>query len=156
MAIKVDYSTIANCRPEHVWRVFEDLSRWSSFEPEAIAGAHWTQGEPWKPGSKFAISLRKPTTINLIPEVTQCEPPIFFQLRAGGAGVKGEAGFVFKLLPDGRTEIRTLQEFSGAPLLMFGNKVKIGVEKGLAIVFERLKAEAEAEAQKDAASNSSA
>jgi hypothetical protein len=146
MSIKVDYSTIANCSPEDLWRVIEDLSRWPRFDPDAIAGARWTHGEPWQPGSKFEIRLQKPTAINLVPEVVQCEPPIFFQIKAGGAGVKGEAVFVFKIISPVQTEMRTVQEFSGAPLLFLGDKIKRGVEMGVTELFARLKAEAESQA----------
>lgn len=149
MSIKVDYSTIANCHPEHLWRVIEDLSRWPRFDPEAIASARWTQGEPWKPGSRFELRLRKPTSIHLVPEVVQCEPPIILQIKAGGAGVKGEAVFVFRVLPNNQTEMRTVQEFSGAPLLFMGARIKNGVEMGVAEMFARLKAEAEAESHRE-------
>jgi uncharacterized protein YndB with AHSA1/START domain len=147
MSIKIDYSTTANCRPEHLWRVIEDLSRWPRFDPEAITSARWTHGEPWQPGSKFELRLQKPTGITLIPEVVHCEPPIILQIKAGGAGVKGEAVFVFKILPHGQTEMRTVQEFSGAPLFLLGDKIKRGVEMGVTELFGRLKAEAEAESQ---------
>ncbi len=144
MPIQIDYSVVAHCDPDDVWLAIEDIRRWPQFDREAIESAEWVKGEPWKAGSRFRIKLHKPVPYTLLPEIVEAEKPILIHWRASGSGVSGEQWFIFKLLPSGDTEIRTLQQYSGAPLLLFGPKAKDVLEEGVHHLLGHIKREAEA------------
>lgn len=143
MAISIDYSTTANCHPEHIWLVLQDIRRWPQFDPEAIESANWISGDPWTAGSRFEIKIRKPIKYSLTPEIIEAEKPILIHWRGKGGGITGEQWYIFKLLPDGRTEMRTLQSYTGAPLMLLGDKGKSAIEHGVEHVFAHIKREAE-------------
>lgn len=147
MSIQIDYSTIAHCHPDHIWLALQDIRRWAQFDPEAIESVRWISGEPWTKGARFEIKLRKPIPYTLTPEILEAEKPYLIHWRGKGSGVTGEQWFIFKLLPDGNTEMRTLQEYSGAPLLLVGEKGKKALEQGVRHVFDHIKREAETNAR---------
>ena len=147
MSFSVDYSTVAHCRPEDVWLVIQDIRRWPQFDPEAIVSADWVTGEPWKKGSRFEIRLRKPIAYTVTPEVIEAEEPILIHWKGKGSGVSGEQWFIFRSLPEGNTELRTIQEYSGAPLFLLGQRGKAAIEQGVRVLLDRVKKEAEANAR---------
>ena len=147
MAITLDYATIANCHPDHIWLAIQDIRRWPQFDPDAIESVRWISGEPWQQGSRFEIKLRKPISYTLTPEIIEAEKPILIHWKGKGSGVTGEQWFIFKLLPDGKTELRTLQEYSGAPLILLGSRAKSVLEQGVRHVLDRIKHEAESNAR---------
>ncbi len=147
MGIQIDYSIVAHCHPEHIWLAIQDIRRWSQFDPEAIESVHWISGDPWTKGARFEIKLRKPIHYTLRPEIVEAEKPILIHWRGKGSGITGEQWFIFKILPSGDTEMRTLQHYSGAPLLLLGDKGKNAIEQGVRHVFEHIKREAEANAR---------
>lgn len=144
MSLKFEFTTVAQCGPEHIWRIFEDIERWPRWDPEAIQSARWVSGAPWEKGSRFEIRIAKPMSYTITPEVIDVQPPIYIHWRGKGSGVKGEQFFIFKPLPDGTTEMHTLQEFSGAPVAMFRNKIRGPIQAGIEHMFARIKSEAEA------------
>lgn len=147
MGIQIDYSTVAHCHPEHIWLAIEDIRRWPQFDPEAIESVHWVSGEPWTKGARFEIQLRKPLSYKLTPEVVEAEKPILIHWRGKGSGITGEQWFIFRMLPSGQTEMRTLQHYSGAPLVLLGNKAKRAIEDGTHRLFAHIKREAETNAR---------
>ena len=147
MSFSIDYSTVARCRPEDVWLVIQDIRRWPQFDPDAIESVNWVAGEPWKKGSRFQIKVRKPISYTLTPEIVEAEKPILIHWKGKGSGVSGEQWFIFRILPDGNTELRTLQEYSGAPLLLLGSRGKSAIEEGVRHVLDRIKKEAETNAR---------
>lgn len=147
MGISIDYSTVAQCHPEHVWLAIQDIRRWSQFDPDAIESVQWTRGEPWKKGSRFQIKIRKPISYTLTPEIVEAEKPILIHWKGKGSGVSGEQWFIFRILPEGNTELRTLQRYSGAPLLLLGPSGRFTIEQGVRHLLDHLKKEAEANAR---------
>lgn len=147
MAIEIDYSTVADCHPDHIWLSIEDIRRWCQFDSEAIESVHWVSGQPWEKGSRFQIKLRKPINYTLTTEIVEAEKPILIHWRGKGGGITGEQWYIFKLLPDDKTEMRTLQHYSGAPLALLGDKAKHAIEQGIQHVFERIKREGEENAR---------
>jgi hypothetical protein len=108
----------------------------------------WVSGEPWTKGARFSISVMKPMKYTLTPEVLEAELPYYVHLRGQGSGITGEQHYIFRWMPEElTTELRTLQEFSGAPIKLLGGKVRPAIEKGIQYMFARLIAEAEAGAQ---------
>jgi hypothetical protein len=150
MSLKLEYATIARCGPQHVWRVFQEIEQWPRWDPAAIRSARWVSGTPWTKGSRFEISVIKPMSYTISPEILEVEPPIYLHWRGKGSGVTGEQFFIFKSLPDGTTELRTLQEYSGAPILFLGNKLRQPILDGIAHMFRMIREEAEALAASEA------
>ena len=147
MGIEIDYTRVAHCHPEHIWLAIEDIRRWPMFDPDAILSAHWVHGDPWTQGARFEIKLRKPLPYTLTPEIIEVEKPILIHWRAKSSGISGEQWFIFRLLPDGNTEMRTLQHYSGAPLLLLGEKAKSAIQEGVEHLFAHIKREAETNAR---------
>lgn len=144
MSLKIEYASTAKCRPEHVWRVFEQIELWPRWAPKAIQEVRWVGGEPWTKGAKFSIEMLKPMHFKLTPEVMEVDSPIYVHLRGQGSGITGEQYFIFRWMPDEQTtELRTLQEFSGKPILLFGGSVKSAIEAGIRHLFARVIEEAE-------------
>jgi hypothetical protein len=144
MSLNVEYAAVAKCRPDHVWQVFEKIELWSRWDPEAISDVRWVSGEPWTQGARFTISLLKPLPFKLTPEVLEIDSPIYVHLRGEGSGVTGDQHYIFKWMPDQQsTELRTLQEFSGGPIMFLGNAIKPGIEAGIKHLFTRIIEEAE-------------
>ena len=77
----------------------------------------------------------------------EAEKPILIHWKGKGSGVTGEQWFIFKILADGDTELRTLQEYSGVPLLLLGPRGKSAIEQGVRHVLDHIKKEAEANAR---------
>jgi hypothetical protein len=150
MSLKLEYADVAHCGPQHVWRVFQEIEQWPRWDPSAIRSARWVSGAPWTKGSRFEISVTKPMSYTITPEILEVEPPIFLHWRGKGSGVTGEQFFIFKPLPDAITEMRTLQEYSGAPLLFLGNKLRQPILDGIAQMFRMIREEAEALAASEA------
>ena len=144
MSLKVEYADVARCAPQHVWRVFQEIEQWPRWDPSAIRSARWITGTPWTQGSRFEISVIKPMAYTITPEIIKLEPPIFLHWRGNGGGVVGEQFFIFKPLPESSTELRTLQEYSGVPVRLLGNKIRKPIIDGIAHMFSMIREEAEA------------
>jgi hypothetical protein len=89
------------------------------------------------------VKIRKPISYTLTPEIIEAEKPILIHWKGRGSGISGEQWFIFRILPDGKTEIRTLQEYSGGALTVFGAAAKPAIEKGARVLLDRIKSEAE-------------
>jgi hypothetical protein len=144
MSLKLEYAAIAHCGPQYVWRVFQEIEQWPRWDPAAIRSACWVCGTPWTKGSRFEVSVIRPMPYTITPEILEIEPPIYLHWRGKGSGVTGEQYFIFKALPDGTTEMRTLQEYSGVPIPFFGKKIRQAILSGNAHMFRMIAEEAEA------------
>jgi uncharacterized protein YndB with AHSA1/START domain len=145
MSLKIEYAVVAQCTPEQVWQVFEQIEQWPRWDPEAIRNVRWVSGEPWTKGARFSMEMTKPMSFTLKPEVLEATPPTYVRLRGQGSGVTGEQEYIFKWLPEqNATELRTLQEFSGGPIMFFGDSIRPALEKGIRHLFAQVAAEAEA------------
>jgi hypothetical protein len=145
MSLTIEYASTAQCRPEHVWQVFEQIELWPRWDPQAIRSVRWVSGAPWTKGAKFTIEMLKPISFKLTPEVLDVQSPVYVHLLGKGSGVTGAQHFIFKWMPDRQaTELRTLQEFSGAPISLLGGSLKSSIEAGIRHMFSRVIEEAEA------------
>ena len=148
MAIDLEYSAVAQCRPEHCWQVFQNLNEWSGWL-DAVGQARWIEGAPWQKGSRFEFHLSQPRPATITPTITDIEIPYKVIWVGKGMGVTGEHAFVFAPQADGTTRITTMQRYSGAAT-MFAPKHLIGiVQSVLERWVERLKLEAEALARRE-------
>jgi hypothetical protein len=147
MSLKIEYATVANCSPDHIWRVFEDVSLWPRWDPEALRSVAWVQGTPWVAGSKLELALTKPMEVTITAELVEASAPIAFHLKGAKSGITADMWFIFTPRSDGKTEMRTMQEYSGAALMFFGDRARGPLELGVAHMFGRIQAEAEYAAQ---------
>lgn len=149
MAISLEYSAIARCRPEHCWQVFQDLNSWASWL-DAVGEARWVSGQPWQKGSVFEFQLVQPRPVSIKPTITDIDAPFKVIWVGKGMGVTGEHAFLFLPQPDGTTKITTLQEYTGAATMLVPRNMQDAVRDVLRRWVERLKVEAERLAQQEA------
>lgn len=150
MAIRLEYSVTAKCRPEHIWEKFEKLDQWAWWN-RTIAQSKWLEGQPWQKGSRFLMQLARPIDMKFEPVVLECDSPHKVGWVGKGMGIRAEHWFSFEPQPDGTTLMKTWEDFSGPGTLLFGNGRKQAVVKMYADWFEALKFEAERIAREAAA-----
>lgn len=143
MSLKLEYATIARCGPEHLWNVFKEIEQWPRWDPDAIKSVRWVSGAPWSKGARFEIKIAKPMAYTITPELLDVDPPVFLHWRGKGSGITGEQFFIFKPVDEEQTEMRTLQEFSGAPIALLGARVRQPILDGIKHMFDRIRSEAE-------------
>lgn len=124
MAITLEHSVLAQCRPEHVWKHFEDITRWPESIPNVVGNASWTDGDPWLKGSKFQMKLLQPMPMYARPEIVECNPMQDVHWIAAGSAVTAEQWFRFEPQDDGTTRVSARQEFSGPMTFMFGETIQ--------------------------------
>ncbi|HWR35967.1 MAG TPA: SRPBCC family protein [Clostridia bacterium] len=151
MSIKLQHSVVAQCKPEHVWRHFQDITRWPESVPKVIGNASWTEGEPWATGSKFQMKLLQPMPMYVKPEVKECDAPTAVHWLAPGSAVQSEQWFTFDMQPDETTTITARQEFSGPMTFMFGETIQKQIVEMYAQWMDSLKQQAEQTAREEAA-----
>ena len=150
MAIHLEYSMSAKCKPEHIWQKFENLDQWSWWN-KVITRSKWVEGQPWQKGSRFLMELARPINMKFEPVVLECDAPNKVAWVGKALGVRGEHWFSFEAQADGTTLMKTWEEFSGPSTLFFGSGRKQAVVKMYADWFEALKFEAERLAREAAA-----
>jgi len=144
--MKLEYSTVAHCRPEEIWSTFTDSTRWSEWS-SLLAGVQWTSGEPWQPGSQGVIELAQPA-FKLKSTIKEAVPPQRIVWTGAVMGVNFECTFQFTappsgVMPDGTTQMQAAIELSGPAVFFINDEMK---KKGMAAFtpwFDALKAQAE-------------
>jgi hypothetical protein len=142
MTVRIEASTIARCRPEHIWEKFQKLEQWPWWNP-VISRAQWLQGAPWQKGSRFLLEILRPRRMSFKPVVLECSPPNRLAWMGKGLGIRGEHWFSFELQSDGSTLIKTWESFSGPLLLFVGKGTREAITRMFGQWLEHLKAEAE-------------
>jgi hypothetical protein len=85
--------------------------------------------------------------VTITAELVEASIPIAFHIKGEKSGITAGIWLIFTPRSDGKTEMRTLQEFSGAALMFFGDSVRGPLERGVAHMFARIQSEAESVAQ---------
>jgi len=151
MAIRLEYSTTAKCRPDHVWQKFKDMEQWAWWN-RVIARAKWIAGQPWQKGSRFEMELIRPKAMKLKPVILEAAPPNTIGWVGKASGFTGEHWFSFELQPDGQTTlVKTWEDVSGPATWFFGNGMKRALLKMHQDWLEALKVEAERLAREEQA-----
>lgn len=144
--MKLEYSTVARCRPEDIWKVFTDSTRWSEWS-SLLAGVQWTSGEPWQAGSQGIIELAQPA-FKLKSTMKEATPPHRIVWTGAVMGVNFECAFQFTaqpsgITPDATTLMHAAIDLSGPAVFFINDDMK---KKGMAAFtpwFDALKAQAE-------------
>jgi hypothetical protein len=141
--MKLEYSTVAQCRPEDVWTVFTDATRWSEWN-SMLAGMQWLSGKPWQAGSQGQIELAQPA-YKLKTTMKESSPPNRIVWTGAAMGATFECAFDF--VPQAENVDSTLMKaaihLSGAAVFFISEEMK---KKGMAAFapwFEALRARAE-------------
>src|SRR5512143_2023600 len=100
MPFRLEYSTVADCTPQDVWLAFCHVENWPTWS-SVLSDTHWTEGEPWKPGSKFHMHILQPVPVTFRPEVVECTPPNMVHWIGRNSGINVEQWFSFLAQPDG-------------------------------------------------------
>lgn len=150
MSIRLEYSTSAKCRPEHIWKKFETLDQWAWWN-KVIVRAKWIEGQPWQKGSRFEMELARPKPLKFRPEIIESTPPTKIAWIGKGNGVTGQHWFSFELQPDSRTLMKTWENFSGIGTLLFGSGTRQAIVKMYEDWLGALKFEAERIAREERA-----
>jgi hypothetical protein len=148
---RLEYQTVAKCRPEHVWQVFADVDRWSQWNP-VIGNSGWISGEPWKLGSKFFMEILQPRRMSFKPTITDISAPNHVVWTGTAPGFKGTHGHEFTGQGDGTTLVKTWEEFSGWATWFFTAGMRQRLLKMYAAWLDSLSREAEKLARSQTAS----
>ena len=147
MPFRLEYSTVANCKPEHIWQAFQHVELWPEWS-SVIANTQWLEGEPWAMGSRFQMQILQPIPVTFRPRIIECTPPGFVHWIGETTAVNAEQWFSFDLQPDGTTLMKTWQEFSGPASFMFGESVRTAITNIYVDLFRSLKEAAEKRVQR--------
>lgn len=142
MAIRLEYSVTAKCKPEHVWRKFQKLEEWPWWN-RVVGQARWLSGAPWQKGSQFHMETVYPRKMKFSPVVLEASAPNKVGWVGNGFGVRGEHWFSFETQPDGTTLLKTWEDFSGWITLFAGEGLKKSIRAMYRHWLEALKTEAE-------------
>ncbi len=125
--MKLEYSTVARCRPEDIWNVFTDSTHWSEWS-SLLAGVQWTSGDPWQPGSQGVIEIAQPS-FKLKSTIKEAVPPQRIVWTGAVMGVNFESAFVFTPQVDLTTLMQAVIELSGPAVFFLNDDMK---KKGMA------------------------
>src|SRR6476660_9058854 len=98
MLPRVEYSVTARAAPEELWAAFCDLGR--LLGRGIYSDATWTEGEPWRTGSRLRYVVVQPVGTTVSAVVTQIEPPLKVGLLNHALGVTVQQMVVFTRLKD--------------------------------------------------------
>ena len=150
MGFRLEYSTTAKCRPEHVWKKFEKLEEWPWWN-QIIGQSRWLDGQPWQKGSRFLMQIVRPKIMTFKPVVLECAPPGKVGWVGKAAGFTGEHWFSFEPQADETTLLKTWEDFSGLSTLFVGSGMKKQLVAMYAAWLDALKLEAERIAREEKA-----
>ena len=140
MSVKLEYSTVAACSPEAVWKLFSQTDLWAQWTT-FIQGARWISGEPWQQGSEMELTVTQPP-LKLKGKLVEAKPPFVFRIDGGAMGMTVQHEFAFVEQAD-KTLMATRMTLSGPATMFINDGIKDRAVKGFAQWFERLKTEAE-------------
>jgi len=120
---RLEYSVSTKASRDVAWQVFSDWTLWPNFS-DFYQDIRWTQGEPWKEGSRLSITTARPARVTLDHVITLCDPPNKVAWIDHAMGVTMEQWVFFDALPDGGTQVRTWAEFTGITAIVAGRRIK--------------------------------
>lgn len=148
MAIRLEHSTTAKCKPEHVWKKFSVLEEWPWWN-RVVNQTRWLRGEPWTEGSQFNMEVVYPKKMSFKPVILPSTPPAKIGWVGKAMGLTGEHWFSFEAQADGNTLIKTWEVLSGWKTWLIGAGLKSALEAMHRDWLEALKAEAETIARRE-------
>ena len=111
MLPRVEYSVTAPTTAEELWKAFCDLSRLLGRGIYSEAG--WTEGEPWRIGSRLRYVVLHPLKATVSAVVTLSEPPTKVGLLNHALGVTAQQLVTFSTLGKDSTRVVMVMDFVG-------------------------------------------
>jgi hypothetical protein len=105
------------------WDVFADWSLWPRFS-DWYGTLRWTQGEPWKKGSRLRIEILKPIHTHVDHVILVCDPGKRVAWIDHALGTTMEQWVFFEPLSNGGTRIHTWAEFTGILTIVAGRPIR--------------------------------
>jgi hypothetical protein len=112
MLPRVEYSVTARATPEELWAAFCDLGR--LLGRGIYSEATWTEGEPWRTGSRLRYVVVQPVEATVTAVVTHIEPPLKVGLLNHALGVTVQQMVIFTRLKDS-TRVDLVMDAVGQP-----------------------------------------
>jgi hypothetical protein len=111
MVPRVEYSVTAPAAPEQLWEAFCDLSRLlgRGIYTEAV----FTEGQPWREGSRIRYIVDAPLKATVSAVVTLCEPPVKIGLLNHALGITAQQMVTFSRLKPDSTRVTVIMDFVG-------------------------------------------
>ncbi len=149
MSVNVQHSVTAKCKPEHVWQKFQKMEEWPWWN-RVVGAAKWAQGQPWQPGSRFALELAYPKRHTLKGAVTESSAPQAIAWKIEASGMSGTMRFGFESASP-NTTLSAQCELSGWKTALSGGSLQHDFQKAFEEWLGALKAEAEKIAREELA-----
>src|SRR3954462_10959913 len=73
MAIKLEHSTVAQCKVESAWQAFTEVERWPEWS-KLFSRATWIGGQAWEKNSALLLEVAQPAA-KVRAEVSEVSPP---------------------------------------------------------------------------------
>jgi hypothetical protein len=70
---RFQYSVVTKASAQGAWDVFSDWRRWNTFA-NIYGDVQWTEGDPWRIGSRMEIEVLKPVEVVIDHLIICCEP----------------------------------------------------------------------------------
>jgi uncharacterized protein YndB with AHSA1/START domain len=121
MLSRFEYSVSAPAPPERLWEAFADLER--LLNRGIYSEAVWTEGEPWKKGSRVRYTVIQPRDATISAVVTLVEPPHRLTLLNHALGITAEQVVTFTKKKDGLTHVTMALDFVGTSRELFPAEV---------------------------------
>ena len=111
MVPRVEYSVTAPAAPEQLWEAFCDLSRLlgRGIYSEAV----FTEGQPWREGSRIRYVVLHPLQATVTAVVTLCEPAVKVGLLNHALGITAQQLVTFTALKPDSTRVDMIMDFIG-------------------------------------------
>jgi hypothetical protein len=111
MLPRVEYSVTAPASAEEVWLAFSDLSRLlgRGIYSEAV----WTEGSPWKVGSRLRYVVLHPLKATVSAVVSLSEPPLKVGLINHALGITAQQLVTFSRVTSDTTRVIMTMDFVG-------------------------------------------
>jgi hypothetical protein len=121
MLPRVEYSVTARAGAEELWRAFCDLTR--LLGRGIYSEATWTEGEPWRTGSRLRYLILRPVEATVSAVVTLSEPPTKVGLLNHALGVTAQQMVTFSALSKDCTRVMMVMDFVGESPTMTPERV---------------------------------
>lgn len=140
------FNETLECDRETAWRIFTDWESWRNVG--AWGDIRWTQGEPWKKGSKRIVEVKLPFVYPVEQTVTAVEPAEHVTLLGHGAVYTSISAHRFRDLGANATEFSVTIEIEGAAADFFGKAFEEIIPKTIQQLIDDMKSRCREAGQK--------
>ena len=70
---RFQHAVVTKASPELAWEVFSNFRKWNNFA-NVYGRIEWSEGAPWRPGSRMEIEILRPVRTTIEHVITSCAP----------------------------------------------------------------------------------